>query len=170
MVPVPPGVVDVNRSGFQTVYCNGAQNANQTSPVCVWVAPTSGPHIQGGFEIAPSASAVATATAGNTGNGAVSAVVVDATAAQNGSYSVQFTGATAFNVYDANGRALLAGKTGVAYVDGGLSFTITAGGTAFVAGDSISIVATFQTITLDSKSYFNGPGDPNGAAELAFNL
>lgn len=167
----PPGTIDTLREGFITVYCNNGSSASKISPVCVWVAASTGNHIQGGFEIAPSASAVAAATVGNTGNGTVSAPVVNAATAVSGTYTVEFTAATAFSVFDPNGNELLNGKTGVAYSALGLSFTITAGGTAFVAGDSFTIAVTFQTITLDSKSYFNGPGDATtGATELAFNL
>jgi hypothetical protein len=52
------GVLDVNKSGSQLVYCNSAQapTANLTSPVYVWAAASSGVHIQGGFETAVSAT------------------------------------------------------------------------------------------------------------------
>lgn len=171
LTAVPPGIVDVNRSGFQTVYCNNAQNATTLSPVYVWVAASTGNHVQGGFEIAASATIAGVANVGNTGNGTISAgPTVTAGVAENGAYSVIFTGATTFDVIDPNGRQLKAGATGVAYLDGGIGFTITAGGVAFVAGDGFTITVTNQTIQLDSKSYFNGPGDATGAIELGFNL
>jgi hypothetical protein len=170
LTAVPPGVLDVLRQGFETVYCNNGASATKTSPVCVWVAASTGNHIQGGFEIAPSATVASAATEGNTGNGTLGALTVTAGEAEDGVYTVQFTGATTFNVYDVNGRGLLAGKTGVAYSAAGVNFTITAGGTAFVAGDSFTVTVTYQTITLGSNSYFNGPGDSTGATELAFNL
>lgn len=171
LTAVPAGILDVNRSGFETVYCNSATapNATKASPVCVWVAATSGTHQQGGFEITPQAT-VASAPGANTGNGTLGTLSVNAATAQTGAYVVKFTAATVFSVFDPNGRELLGGTTGVAYSDGGVTFTITAGGTAFVAGDSFTVTTTFQTITLDSKSYFNGPGDSTGAIELAFNL
>lgn len=169
LTSAPAGPIDVNTSGLQTVYCNNAQNATQASPVCVWIAATAGNHIQGGFEIAPAAT-VASAPGANTGNGTLGALTVAAGTAQNGAYTVKFTAATTFNVFDANGRELAPGNTGVAYSDGGVNFTITAGGTAFVAGDSFTVTVTYQTVQLDSKSYFNGPGDSTGAIELAYNL
>jgi hypothetical protein len=48
------GVLDVMKSGAMMVYCNSAQapTANLTSGVYVWIAATSGTHIQGGFETA----------------------------------------------------------------------------------------------------------------------
>jgi hypothetical protein len=94
---------------------------------------------------------------------------VAAASVQNGVYSVQFTGATTFNVFDPNGRELLTGKTGVAYSDGGIGFTITAGGTAFVAGDGFTVTVTMNTIPVPN-AYFNGPGDNTGAIELLYNL
>lgn len=173
LTAAPAGLIDINRSGFQTVYCNTAQvaAASKVSPVCVWIAASIGTHIQGGFETTPSASGVS-APGANTGNGTMTAgPAITAGAAQSGAYSIKFTGATTFNVFDPNGRELLPGNTGVAYADGGIGFTITAGGVAFIAGDSFTVTVTNQTITLDSKSYFNGPGDAaTGAIELGFNL
>ena len=173
LTPVPPGLLDVDTQGPITVYCNSAQapNANQASPVFVWCAPSTGTHVQGGFETAAAATVAGAATAGNTGNGTISAgPTVTPGVAQNGAFSIQFTGATTFNVIDPNGRQLNAGKTGVAYSDGGIGFTITAGGVAFVAGDSFTVTVTNQTFQLDSKTFFFGPGDSTGAIELAFNL
>lgn len=170
LVAVPAGALDIMRSGFATLYCNPstAASANLTSPVCVWLAASTGNHVQGGVEIAPAAT-VASAPGANTGNGTLGTLSVVAATAQSGAYLVKFTAATAFNVYDPNGRELLPGTTGVAYSDGGIAFTITAGGTAFVAGDSFTVTATFQTATLVNSS-FAGPGDASGVIEVAFNL
>jgi hypothetical protein len=87
------------------------------------------------------ASGAATAVAksgGNTGNGTISAVTI-----QNpdkvGVYSVRFTAATVFTVEDPDGFVLAVnGATGAAFADD-LGFTITAGGTPFVAGDGFDI-------------------------------
>lgn len=56
LTPAPSGVLDVLKTGFITVYCNSAQapSASMTSPVYVWVAASSGTHVQGGFETASS--------------------------------------------------------------------------------------------------------------------
>ena len=73
----------------------------------------------------------------NTGNGTISAVTLTANAAQ-GTYVLTFTGATTFAVQAPNGDRLADGDTGASYADQ-LGFTVTAGGTAFVAGDGFSI-------------------------------
>jgi hypothetical protein len=171
LTAAPSGLLGILKSGPMLVYCNSAQapSATMQSPVNVWIVASTGTHIQGGFETAASAT-VASAPGANTGTGTLGTLSVTAGVAQNGAYTVKFTGATTFTVLDPNGKALANGTTGVAYNDGGVAFTITAGGTAFVAGDSFTVTVTNQTILLDNKSYFNGPGDSTGAIELAFNL
>jgi hypothetical protein len=173
LTAVPSNVVlDVNRSGAQIVYCNSAQapTATKISSVFVWCAASTGTHIQGGFETSASATVAGAANAGNTGNGTISAgPVVTAGVALNGAYSVKFTDATHFNMYDPNGVQMEPGTAGTAYSDGGIGFTITAGGTAFAAGDGFTITVTNQTIAVEN-AYFNGPGDSTGAIELMFNL
>lgn len=174
LVAVPSGMLlDVLRTGFMGVYLNSAQapTATKADKVYVWCAASTGTHVQGGFENAPSGSAVsAPKVGGNTGNGTVSAgPVVDATKALGGVYTINFTAATMFEVLDPNGNQLADGATGVAYSQAGIGFTITAGGTAFVAGDGFTITTTMETIPVPN-AYFNGPGDATGAVELAFNL
>jgi hypothetical protein len=171
LTSVNAGPLDVNRSGFETVYCNSAaaSTATKATPVFVWIAASTGTHIQGGFETSASAT-VASAAGANTGTGTLGTLSVVAGTAQNGAYAVKFTGATTFSVFDPNGRELQSGTTGTAYADAGVAFTITAGGTAFVAGDSFTVTVTNQTIPAGGNTYFNGPGDSTGAIELAFNL
>ncbi|BDA84976.1 hypothetical protein Sa4125_25180 [Aureimonas sp. SA4125] len=84
-----------------------------------------------------SGAATATATGGNTGNATMSAVTTG-TGVKTGTYRVEFTAATKFDVVDPDGFKLKSGTTGVAYADD-LGFTITAGGTPMVAGDSFSV-------------------------------
>jgi hypothetical protein len=84
-------------------------------------------------------TATATAAVGNTGNSTCSAVTVAGYAAQVGVYTVEFDAATQFIVSDPTGAEVGNRTTGTAFKGGGLSFTITAGGTAFVAGDSFTI-------------------------------
>lgn len=75
---------------------------------------------------------------GNTGTGTVSAVTL-VKGTKLGVYTVRFTAATVFTVEDPDGFVLATnGATGVAFADD-LGFTITAGGTAFVAGDGFDI-------------------------------
>lgn len=87
---------------------------------------------------------------GNTGNGTVSAVTAKK-GAKAGVYHVEFTAATKFDVVDPEGFKVKSGSTGSAYSDD-LGFTITAGGTAFVAGDGFDI-----TVDLSDGPY--GPVD-----------
>jgi hypothetical protein len=172
-VPVM-GEIDVMVSGYMVVTLSGTAPANRYQPVYVWVGATAGSHVNGGVEAAYAALfATAAKTGGNTGNGTFTvAPTIGATnPAQfyGGVYAVVFTGATTFNVYDPNGVELQPGVTGTPYVDNKIQFTITAGGTAFVAGDGFNITATPQTITLP-KSYFMGPADSNGITEISFNV
>lgn len=84
-------------------------------------------------------TAVATAGVGNTGNSTCSAVTVTGYAASAGVYMVEFDDATHFVVSDPAGVEVGHGVTGTAFSGGGLSFTITAGGTAFSPADGFTI-------------------------------
>jgi len=98
-------------------------------------------------KVAVPANVTAAASAGgsNTGNGtlALASPATDTTVI-GGDYRVEFTAATTFNVRDPNGKIVGKGSTGSAFA-AGVKFTITAGGTAFVAGD-------FFTINVDVQS------------------
>ncbi len=83
-------------------------------------------------------TAVATAKDGNTGNATMSAVTLGA-GVKAGTYAVEFTAATKFDVIDPDGFKIKSGQTGAAY-DDDLGFTVTAGGTAMVAGDGFNVV------------------------------
>lgn len=84
------------------------------------------------------ASATSSALGTNTGNGTMGAVTLISTATQIGTYDVAFTAATAFTVTAPDGTTAT-GSTGVGFSALGLAFTITAGGTAMVAGDGFTI-------------------------------
>lgn len=88
------------------------------------------------------ATGAAAAQGTNTGNGTFGAIAVTAGAAQ-GVYGVEFDDATHFIVSDPEGVEVGHGTTGVAFSAGGLGFTITAGGTAFVPGDSFTLTVTY---------------------------
>lgn len=85
----------------------------------------------------PTAAAVAGGT--NTGNGTSSAVTTTGVAPVVGAYTVEFDDATHYVVSNPGGTVVGHGTTGVAFAGGGLGFTITAGGTAFVPGDSFAV-------------------------------
>lgn len=77
----------------------------------------------------------------NTGNGTIAGEVANDTASV-GTYTIEMLTATTFKVIAPNGIALDAqGATGSAY-DDQIGFTITAGGTAFIAGDTFTVLVT----------------------------
>lgn len=87
--------------------------------------------------------AIASAPGTNTGNGTLGSLTAKGYAPQVGAYQVEFDDATHFVVNSPSGQLVGHGTTGVAFAAGGLGFTITAGGTAFVPGDSfiVTVVA-----------------------------
>lgn len=87
------------------------------------------------------ATAAAAALGTNTGNGTFGSIAPVTVPTQIGVYSLVFTAATAFTVTAPDG-ATSTGSTGVAFSAMGIGFTITAGGTAFVAGDSFAVTTT----------------------------
>lgn len=106
-------------------------------------------------------AALASLEVDNTGNGTIAAGAVGA-GAQIGTYRILFTSDTAFNVTDPSGDAVGSGTVGTAFNTGGVAFTITAGATAFAAGDE-------GAITIDPGSGKYVPFDPagSGGAEVA---
>lgn len=85
-----------------------------------------------------SVGAVGAATITGTGNGTITAATAGARA-KVGTYTVRMKGATTFDVINPNGVQIAEGFALGAYTDAEIAFTITAGGTAFVAGDTIAI-------------------------------
>jgi hypothetical protein len=79
----------------------------------------------------------AAAESSNTGNGNCDTLSLGANA-KVGSYTVKATAATTFSVIDPAGVRLADATAGTAYT-GAINFTVTAGATAFVAGDSFTI-------------------------------
>lgn len=98
-----------------------------------------------------------------TGTGLMSLVSLGAKA-KIGSYAVKMTGATAFTVTDPNGDSLPAAAALGAYTDAQINFTITAGGTAFIAGDSFTIVVAAGSgkFTAYLPTALDGSGAPAG--------
>lgn len=76
--------------------------------------------------------------AGATGNPTSSAITVGS-AAVPGAYQITFTAATKFDVESPTGVKLGTGTVGQAFNKGGLTFTLTAGATAAVAGDTAKV-------------------------------
>lgn len=95
-----------------------------------------------GKQTAGTFAAAATAKAGgNTGNGTFG-TITPGVGATEGVYVLTMTAATTFTITTPSGASLPGGSTGVAYSSAALGFTLTAGGTAFVAGDAFNIVVT----------------------------
>lgn len=105
----------------------------------------------------------AAAQSGNTGNATVSTVTKGVNV-KSGTYNIEFVSATEFILIDPTGAVVGNGQTGTAFSDGAhLSFTITAGGTAMVAGDGFTVA-----VALGNGDYV--PYDAaatNGAATVA---
>lgn len=90
--------------------------------------------------------AAAAAVAGNTGNGAVTLAGTPFTGSvQEGTYRLNFTAPTKFNVFDPKGGLVGAGVVGTAFSNQ-LAFTVAAGGTAFAAGDGFTIAVSATTV------------------------
>ena len=82
--------------------------------------------------------------AGATGNPTSGSITVGA-AAMAGAYVIEFTAATKFTVEAPDGTTIGTGTLGTAFNKGGLTFTLTAGGTAAVAGDTAKITVAAGT-------------------------
>lgn len=110
----------------------------------------TGAAVQSGTVLSKSATGTATFAldAGATGNPTSSAIVLGA-GAMPGAYAVVFTAATKFTVEDPKGATLGTGTLGTEFTKGGLTFTLTAGATPAVAGDTakVSVVATGSAYT-----------------------
>jgi hypothetical protein len=137
---VTPLVENYHDGGFMVSEANGHISRDS-------IVLTGGANVLPGTvlgQVTTGASAAAAALGTNTGNGTFGAITPVAQPTMIGVYSIAFTGATTFVVTAPDG-ATSPGTTGVAFSALGIVFTITAGGTAFVAGDSFTVTAT-QTI------------------------
>ena len=112
-------------------------------------------------QIAVGAVGPAVATGGNTGNGVITGPGAGPRA-KVGNYLVRMSGPTTFTVLDPHGLALANGNVLGAYADAEIGFTIAAGGTAFVAGDSFTIpfAADTNRYTIATAAAVNGSQTP----------
>lgn len=168
-VATPPtsGLTDILKRGYLMVALNGAAAAAKNAPAYVRVGNASAGKPIGGVEAAAENTIASAAYAGNTGNGTLGTLSALA-AAQPGAYNVVFASATKFEVYDPSGKFVAVGTTGVAFSNQ-VQFTITAGGTAFVAGDGFTVTVTANTVQIPGAT-FTGPADAYGVTEVAVNL
>lgn len=107
-------------------------------------------------------SVIPTPGATNTGNGTVGALSATS-AAKAGPYALVATSPTVFTVTDPEGAAMPNATVGTAYSQNGLSFTIAAGGTSFVAGDTFSLDYTdsIGNFILSVKTATDGSQNPS---------
>lgn len=110
------------------------------------------------------------ATEGNTGNGTIGTLSVTSKA-KVGVHIAAMTAATAFTVKDPDGLVMGTGVAGTAFSAGGVTFTITAGATPMVAGDSFAITVTKAADgNVELPATFMGEADASGNVELAYNI
>jgi len=97
----------------------------------------------------------------NTGNGTIGSISAS-TGSKEGAYVLTATSATIFSVVDPEGNALANATVGTAYSQQGIGFTLTAGGTAFVAGDkfALDVVDAVGTYKLCVKTANDGSQTP----------
>lgn len=107
------------------------------------VVTQDGDEVKSGTVLArvASGSGVFAMGAGSTGNPTSSAITVGG-AAQAGNYVIEMTAATKFTVEAPDGTTVGTGTLGTAFNKGGLGFTLTAGTTPAVAGDTATVAVT----------------------------
>ena len=107
------------------------------------------------------AAATAAALGTNTGNGTFGTITPQAApATMVGTYSVVLYGPTSFTVVAPDGTSAV-GAVGAAFSALGIGFTVTAGGTPFVANDSFTITTT-ATVGTPGISSVAGTNTGNG--------
>jgi len=171
-VTSPAAATDATGYNVYASIATGTETLQTAAPIAIgtnWTQPTSG--LSGSAVTPPTfspnvilpaglvlgqtsvgTSAAYLANGGNTGNFTCGTVTVGAGTAE-GVYTIEFIAATVFNVQAPSGVEY-EGHTGVAFAQGGPGFTITAGGTAAVAGDG-------ATITLAANANVNLYGPLN---------
>lgn len=97
----------------------------------------------------------------NTGNGTIGSLNAT-TGSKVGNYVLTATGATTFKVTDPEGTALPNATVGTPYLQQGIGFTLTAGGTAFAAGDTFNVTVedAVGTYKLSVKTASDGSQTP----------
>lgn len=119
------------------------------------------------------AGAVASAFAGNTGDGAMGAVTLSA-GAKPGTYKLVVvepaTDAGTFVVEDPDGKFVGRGTVAVAFSGGGLTFTLADGTANFVAGDGFNIVVGANSGNYAAYASANADGTQNALTVLYDNV
>lgn len=127
------------------------------------IVVTSGQNLAAGTvlgTVTKAAGAGGVADGGNTGNATVGSITIGDNATP-GAHIITALTATTFSVVDPSGLNLGTATAGTAFVGGGLTFTITAGGTPMVAGDFFTL-----TVTGGGMSAWN-PANSDGSETVA---
>jgi hypothetical protein len=154
------------RRGYMNVKCNAGTPADG-GQVYVRVANPTSPKPIGGVEAALDYTA-ASVTGTNTGNGTLGTLSA-VSGALAGAYVVTMLTATTFSVIDPTGVRLKDGVNAAAYSAEGITFTVTAGGTAFVAGDKFTVTVTQNTVAVP-RTFFAGSADASGNTEISIRI
>lgn len=108
-------------------------------------------------------SPVGTAGVENAGNGTIGSITAGKVV-QIGEYTLVATAATTFDVVDPDGVNLGTATAGTPFTSAEINLTVTAGGTAFVAGDTF-------TVTVPGAGYASYTGAANlPAVAVLYNL
>ncbi|KVZ18633.1 hypothetical protein WT88_29580 [Burkholderia stagnalis] len=104
---------------------------------------------------------VETKAGSNAGNGSVGSISLGASP-QIGAYVLTAKSATDFGVVDPEGNVLADATVGTAYTSSEINFTITAGATAFAAGDTftLTVVNAIGTFIESVKTASDGSQTP----------
>lgn len=157
---VTPITENWHAEGFIVSEANGRRSRDQGTLI-------SGQKVTAGAVLATvlGTTAAATALRTNTGNGTFGTINVLEPATE-GLYQLVMETATTFVVTPPDGSELPHGTTGSAYAEGGLSFTLTAGGTAFVQGDAfdINVSATGAGYAVYDPTLNNGQAEATAIA------
>lgn len=120
-------------------------------------------------KITKAGAAVATALAGNVGNGTFGSITVGA-GAKSGTYRLFIIAAAAnagtFQVEDPDGVLVEIGTVGAAFSSGGLGFTLADGATDFAVGDGFTIAVTAGSGAYAAYAPAAGDGTEVAAAIL----
>jgi hypothetical protein len=106
----------------------------------------------------------------NTGTGTVGSTSLGTTETF-GIFTLKALSATSFSVTDPEGNALPNATVGTAYANAEINFTITAGGTAFVAGDSftLNVIEATGNYVLSVKTASDGSQNPSAILAMSTN-
>lgn len=165
--PNPQTIQGIVRRGYVNVLCTIGTPV-RGNPVYMRLVAAAGPKNIGDLEATIDQTVVESAQGGNTGNATMGAITLTgSTPLQVGVYKALFTAATVFTLIKPDGTQGKVGATGAVYSAEGLSFTITAGGTAMVNGDALLITVTNNNQALNGVLWASDGVDAQLNAEVS---